>query len=147
MALAAPRAETARKPRVANVRTAKNATQKRRAHAVRSRYASLRRFSAALVVALVLVMTYLMLTANVTSLNYAVARAERQRAGLQSETMRLDDRLSQLRSDARLARVAAKLNMRDPQEFALVQMPAHRADTGERHLALLSAISGWFGVK
>ncbi|MBV9270017.1 MAG: hypothetical protein JO165_02920, partial [Candidatus Eremiobacteraeota bacterium] len=89
MALAAPRAETARQPRVANVRTAKNATQKRRAHAVRSRYASIRRFSAGLVFGLALVMTYLMLTANVTSLNYAVARTERERAGLQSESMRL----------------------------------------------------------
>src|SRR5438270_13912665 len=126
MALAAPRVET-RQPRVANVRTAKNATQKRRAHAVRSRYAAIWRFSALLALGLVLVMTYLMLTANVTSLNYAVARAERQRAGLQSETMRLDDRLSQLRSDARLARVAAKLNMRDPQQFALVKMPVGHA--------------------
>jgi hypothetical protein len=146
MAVAAPRVETA-KPRVANVRTAKNATQKRRAHAVRSRYATIWRFSAALALGLILVMTYLMLTANVTSLNYAVARAERERAGLQSETMRLDDRLAQLRSDSRLARVAAKLNMRDPQQFALVKMPVQRLHNDDRHIALLSAISGWFGAK
>jgi len=146
MALAAPRVETA-KPRVANVRTAKNATQKRRAHAVRSRYATIWRFSVALAVGLILVMTYLMLTANVTSLNYAVARAERERAGLQSETMRLDDRLAQLRSDSRLARIAAKLNMRDPQQFALVKMPVRRPQSDDRHIALLSAISGWFGAK
>lgn len=147
MALAAPRVETARQPRVANVRSAKNATQKRRAHAVRSRYATISRFSAALVAGLVLVMTYVMLTANLTSLNYAVARAERERAGLQSDTMRLDDRLAQMKSDARLARVATTLHMRDPQQFALVKMPAPRAKGDDRHLALLSAISGWFGVK
>jgi len=146
MALASPRVEP-RQPRIANVRTAKNASQKRRARAVRTRYASIWRFSAALVVALVLVMTYVMLTANLTSLNYSVARAERERAGLQSETLRLDDRLAQLRSDARLARVASKLNMHDPQQFALVQLPVPHAKSDERHLALLSAISGWFGVK
>ena len=145
--IAAQRVPLQQKPRVNNVRTAKQATQRRRAHTVRSRYAAIWRFSVLLVAGLAVVMLYVMGTARVTSLNYAVARAERERAQLQSDTLRLDDQLAQLRSEQRLAAVAAKLQMREPQEFALVKLPVRHAKADGSHVAFLSTITGWFGVK
>ena len=53
-------------------------------------------------------MGYVTLTARLTSLNYAVGRAERERTALQTETARLDERVAALRSDDRLAHVAAQ---------------------------------------
>ena len=94
------------RPRLRNVRTAKHATHMRKTRASRARYTSLVRFCGALGVVLVGVMVYVMLIANLTSLNYSVARADRQRASLQAETARLDDRLAALRSDDRLSKMA-----------------------------------------
>ena len=133
------------RPRLRNVRTAKHATHLRKTHASRARYTSLVRFSGVLGVVLVGVMTYVMLIANLTSLNYAVARADRQRSSLQAETARLDDRLAALRSDDRLSRMAAALHMREPQQFALVTLPP-AAPQGQSKL-FLSSLASWFGAK
>ncbi len=132
-------------PRLRNVRTAKHATHLRKTHNSRARYTSLVRFCGALGVVLVGVMLYVMLIANLTSLNYSVARADRQRASLQAETARLDDRLATLRSDDRLAKMAAALHMREPQQFALVTLPP-AAPQGRSRL-FLSSLASWFGAK
>jgi hypothetical protein len=92
-------------------------------------------------------MAYVTLTARLTSLNYAVARAERERAQLQAETAHLDDRIAALRSDDRLARVAAQLHMGDPQQFALVTLPAPARPEDRSHLAFLSGLANFFGAK
>lgn len=133
------------RPRLRNVRTTKHATHMRKTHATRARYTNLVRFCGALGVVLVGVMTYVMLIANLTSLNYAVARADRQRAALQAETARLDDRLATLRSDDRLAKMASALHMREPQQFALVTLPPP-APQGRSRL-FLSSLASWFGAK
>lgn len=133
------------RPRLRNVRTAKHATHLRKTHASRARYTNLVRFCGGLGVVLVGVMTYVMLIANLTGLNYAVARSERQRASLQAETARLDDRLAALRSDDRLAKMAAALHMREPQQFALVTLPP--AEPQGRSRIFLSSLAGWFGAK
>jgi hypothetical protein len=131
-----------------NVRTAKRATQRRISRKDRARYIGLVRFCACLGVALSLVMVYVMLTARLTSLNYAVARAQHERVSLQAETARLDDRLAALRSDDRLAAVAGRLHMHDPQQFAIVTLPpaAHTGDD-RTHLALLAGLASLFGAK
>lgn len=133
------------RPRLRNVRTAKHATHVRKTHASRARYTSLVRFCGALGVVLVGVMVYVMLMANLTSLNYKVSRAELRRAALQAETARLDDRLAALRSDDRLARLAAQLHMTEPQQFALVTQPPP-APRGPSRM-FLSNIASWFGAK
>jgi hypothetical protein len=92
-------------------------------------------------------MLYVTLTARLTSLNYAVARAERERAQLQAETARLDDRVAALRSDDRLARVAAQLHMSDPQQFALVTLPPPVTHQDRSHLAFLADLANLFGAK
>jgi hypothetical protein len=133
-------------PRRINVRTAKTATQRRISRKERARYSGLVRFCGALAVALCMVMIYVMLTARLTSLNYAMAKSQRERATLQAETARLDDRLAALRSDDRLANTAARLHMQDPQQFAIVTLPppAHAAD---RRLAFLANLASLFGAK
>lgn len=141
----AARAVEAR-PRITHVRTAKNATHKRRSKAVRARYAGISRVCVVLGVLLITVMGYVMLMSNLTGLNYATAKAEHQRAALQDETMRLDDRLDALRSQERLAGIAARLGMREPQQFALVRLPAARVES-RTHLALLSSFAGWFSAR
>ncbi len=136
------------RPRIANARSATTATELRRSHAVRSRYAGLLRFSAALCLALLAVMAYVTLTANLTGLNYALGRAERQRASLQDETLRLDDRIAALRSDDRLARIAAELGMREPQQFAKVALPRSATERKVRgRVAVLSTVADWLRAK
>lgn len=134
-------------PRLSNVRTAKQATQRRISRKERARYAGLLRFCAGLVAVLCLVMLYVMLTARLTGLNYAMAKAQRDRAELSAETARLDDRLAGLRSDDRLAGVAARLHLQDPIQFAIVTLPAPVQRHDRAHVALLSGLASLFGEK
>jgi cell division protein FtsL len=129
------------------VRTAKHATQRRISRKERARYIGLVRFFGVFAVALSLVMIYVMMTARLTSLNYAVAKAQHERATLQAETARLDDRLAALRSDDRLASVAARLHMRDPQQFAIVTLPPPARTDDRAHLAFLAGLASLFGAK
>jgi cell division protein FtsL len=133
---------------VANARAAKQATYRRVSRKRRAHYSGLLNFCSILTLGLFVVMLYVMGTAHLTSLNYAVARAQRERAALQSEDARLDDQLAALESDDRLARVAARLHMVDPQQFALVALPqpVHREE-GTSHLALLSGLAGLLRAK
>ncbi len=108
------------------------------------RYAGLAKFSLALFGVAALMMVYVMLVSNLTSLNYSVAKADHERSVLQAQTTRLDDQISRLRSDDRLAAIAARLGMRDPAQFAIVTLPAVRYDRkGHTRLALLSTVAGW----
>ncbi len=130
-------------PRAGNVRSARGATQARRKKNAGQRYAHLGRFVAGLAIVVILLMGYVTLMANVTSLNYALARAERQRVGLQDQTARLDDRIAALRSQDRLAGIAARLGMVDAQQYAIVQLPQPRSGLRQPRLAVLSALGGW----
>lgn len=135
--------ETPQKPRIANPRSARNASQTRKVRNHRARYTSLARVGAVLAVALVLLMGYVMLTSNMTSLTYAVAKAHHDREQLTEETARLDDRLIAMRSEERLAKVAAKLGMHEPAQFAVVKLST---PTLARHgFPVFASLAGWFG--
>ncbi len=129
-------------PRIGNVRTARAATHQRRKKTSRQRYAHLGRFVTGLSVSIVLMIGYVMLMANLTSLNYAVARAEHERVALQDQTARLDDRIAALRSQDRLSAIAIKLGMRDPQQYAVVQLPAPAKSEPQPRIAVLSTTLG-----
>lgn len=131
-------------PRIRNPRSARTATKTRIVKNSRARYNAIFRVCVALSAVLVLLLGYVMLTSNVTSLSYTVAKAHQQRNDLQLETARLDDRIAALRSDERLARVATKLGMHEPQQFAVVQLglPPVANDNG---FPAWTAIAGWFG--
>lgn len=92
-------------------------------------------------------MLYVTLTARLTSLNYAVARAERERASLQAETARLDDQTASLKSDDHLAHIAARLHMQDPTQFAMVKLPSHTRAESPSRLAFFAGLAGLFGAK
>lgn len=92
-------------------------------------------------------MLYVMLTARLTSLNYAVAKAEHERSTLQGQTARLDDELASLKSDDRLAKVAAQLHMQDPTQFAMVSLPAPAREPSPSRLAFFAGLAGLFGAK
>ena len=139
--------EPARDDKKQNVRSAKQAAQRRISRKDRARYVGLARFCAVLAVSLALVMLYVMLTARLTGLNYAVAKAQRERIELQAETARLDDRLAALRSDDHLANVAARLHMQDPQQFAIVALPPPARAPDRSHIALLAGLASLFGAK
>lgn len=93
---------------------------------------------------LFLLMIYVLLTSSLTGLSYAVGKARAQREALQEETMRLDDRLAALRSDDRLAALAARLGMRDPQQFAVVRLQMPRIVRAEPRFPMLSSLAGFF---
>jgi hypothetical protein len=131
-----------RKHRIANPRTARNATHRRIDKKSRVRYAALLRVSGVLTIVLAFLMGYVVLTSNLTGLSYAVANAKHERAELQAETARLDDRIAALSSDDRLAALAAKLNMSEPQHFAVVALPPAAQPPQERHIAAFSSLAG-----
>lgn len=129
------------------VRVAKNATARRFSRKERARYRTLVQFSGALVCAVLLFMVYLGLNAHLTSLNYAFVKAESERAALQGQTARMDEQLAALRSDDRLAAIAAKLHMQEGQQFAIVELPSATQPARRTRVALLTSLAGFFGAK
>lgn len=125
-------------------RSVRAATQRRLVRKSRARYAGVSRVFAMLSCVLLLLMIYVLLTSSLTGLSYAVAKAAAQREGLQEETMRLDDRIAALRSDDRLAALAARLGMRDPQQFAVVRVETPRLAHVETRFPMLSSLAGFF---
>ena len=84
-------------------------------------------------------LAYVTLTANVTSLNYAVAREESEKTALLEETQRLDDRILQLQSPERLAALATLLRLHDPHVYAVVHVPQPKAQPRPTGFALLGS--------
>lgn len=108
--------------RIRNSRTARAAAQRRMTRNVRGRYASVTRITVGVVVALVVALSYVLLTANITSLAYSVDRAHAQRTEVQGQVARYDDEIASLTSDDRLAAVAAELGMVQPTQFVRISL-------------------------
>jgi hypothetical protein len=130
--------------RIANARAARGATHRRIDMKSRARYAGVARVFAVLVVVLLFLMGYVVLTSSLTGLSYAVAKARHDRAELQAETMRLDDRIAALSSDDRLSALAARMNMHEAQQFAVVTLPSVKAVADDAHVASLPSLAGLF---
>ena len=132
------------RPRIPNPRSARTATETRIVKNNRARYRSLLRVGAVLTLLMIGFLGYVMLTSNVTSLNYALGKAQARRAKLQEESARLDDRITALTSDERLAKIAAKLGMHQPEQISLVKLaPPTRVANGD--FPVFDSIAGWFG--
>ncbi|MFY9663042.1 MAG: hypothetical protein WAL67_13110 [Candidatus Cybelea sp.] len=131
--------------RIRNPRTVRAATQRRIVRKSRARYASLGRVLTALGFVLLLLMGYVVLTSSLTGLSYAVANARAQREALQEETMRLDDRIAALRGDDRLAALAARMGMREPESLAVVKIEQPRAAVARTpsRFPMLSSLAGF----
>jgi hypothetical protein len=124
-------------------RAGRVASTRRRAHSQRLRYRDALRVVAAVGALTAAVMIYLGILANVTRLHYDIARAQRERAALEAQTMRLDERLAQLEAPDRLVAIAQQLGMRDAHAYAVVTLPPASAPA-PRHdaYALLGAVTG-----
>lgn len=133
-----------RPSRIANPRRVRAATQRRLVRKSRARYYGVTRVLVALTCVLMLLMGYVVLTSSLTGSSYAVAKAQAQREALEEETMRLDDRIAALRSDDRLAELAARMGMREPQTFAVVRIAPPRVARLRPRFPMLSSLAGFF---
>lgn len=102
-------------------------------------YAMPARIALVFAVVLVPVMIYVLLMGNLTALNSSLADATQRKSALLEETMRLDDRIAQLQSRERLADVATRLHMRDPQVYAVVDVPGPVVAPPSNGIAFLGA--------
>jgi len=128
------------KPPLRKQLLARDASRRRERRTRLRGYAMLVRTVSVLAVGFAFMFTYVLLMANLTSLNYALGRASAERIGLQDETARLDDQIAHLRSRERLADVAAKLHMHDPQTFVVVEQPRPVATPEPGGIAFLGAL-------
>jgi cell division protein FtsL len=133
-----------RPPRLRNPRTVRAATQRRIVRKSRARYVGVGRVFTGLIGVLFLLMCYVLLTSSLTGMSYAVATARADREALQEETARLDDRIAALRSDDRLAAIAARLGMREPETLAVVRIEAPRVARVKPGFPVLSSLAGFF---
>ncbi|MEA2690324.1 MAG: hypothetical protein QOD51_2931 [Candidatus Eremiobacteraeota bacterium] len=90
---------------------------------------------------LVPLLAYVTLTANITSLNFALARSAHERTALLEDSQRLDDRIARLQSPERLAALATKLKLHDPHVYAVVRIPEPKAQPRPTGLAFFGT---WF---
>jgi len=93
--------------------------------------------------ALIPLLGYVKLTANLTSLNYALVRTDRERLALLEDTQRLDEKIARLQSPDRLAALAAKLKLHDPHVYAVVRVPEPKPQPRPTGFALFA----WFSQK
>jgi cell division protein FtsB len=124
-------------PRVNN--RAREAARRRGRRTRLQGYAVPARIALTFAVLLVPVMIYVLLMGNLTALNYTLADATQQKSALQDETMRLDDRIAHLESRERLADLAARLHMHDPQMYAVVDVPGPVVAPASNGIAFLGA--------
>ena len=101
-------------------------TKGRRARTKRRAYRDAFRVVAGVSVLTLAVMVYLGLLANVTKLHYEIGQAQEQRALLEAQTQRLEERLNGLRSDDALLAIATKLQMHDSRAYAVVSFRPKR---------------------
>jgi hypothetical protein len=95
------------------------------------------------IAALVPLLAYVTLTANLTSLNYALTRTDRERTALLEDTQRLDERIARLQSPDRLAALAGKLKLHDPHVYAVVRVPEPKPQPRPTGFALFA----WFNSR
>lgn len=134
-------------PQPRHIERGRRATRRRVRRARRRGCVAFFRIGAIAALVALPLMLYVMLTANVTSLNYKLARVQAEKTALLAETMRQDDRIAKLESRERLAVVAARLKMRDPAIYAIAVLPAAPRVAAQPHgVALLGAINQWLSA-
>ncbi|GAC1309126.1 MAG: hypothetical protein NVSMB19_22690 [Vulcanimicrobiaceae bacterium] len=102
------------------------------------RYAGFARIFTTVGVLTIAIVVYLALMANVTRMNYELTKTVRAKTALLDESSRLDDRIARLVSRERLAILAGRLGMHEPQTFAQIVVPPERSANAPRGLAFLT---------
>ncbi len=131
-------------PQPRHVERGRSASRRRIRRAQRRGYVAFCRVVGAATLVALPFMVYVMLMANVTGLSYKLARIESQKADLLAASLRADERIAKLESRERLALLAARLKMRDPHVYAVVDIPAvPRESSAPPGVALLGAMNQW----
>ena len=125
-------------PRPRGTRSGRTAAHVRRKRTKAKRYAGFVQIFSTVGVITIAVVVYLALMANVTRMNYELAKSDRTKSALVDENSRLDDRIARLETRERLARLANSLGYREPDTFATVVVPEDRVATVPHGSALLS---------
>jgi hypothetical protein len=134
-------------PQPRHVERGRRATRRRFRRAQRRGYIAFFRIGGLAAALALPLMLYVMLTANLTGLNYKLAHVQAQKAALLAATMRQEDRIAKLESRERLAVIAARLGMHDPHVYAVVALPAPPpAPPSARGVALLGAMNEWLSA-
>jgi cell division protein FtsB len=134
-------------PQPRQVERGRSATRERIRRARRHNYFVFLRVGAIAAALVLPLMLYVMLTANLTTLNYKLARVQAQKSALLAETMRQEDRIAKLESRERLLKIAARLHMHDPGMYAVVTLPAAPQAAPPPHgVALLGAMNQWLSA-
>jgi hypothetical protein len=130
-----------------HVERGRTATQRRVQRAKRRGYAAFVRVGGVSLILLLPVMLYVMLTANITSLSYKLARVQAQKTAVLAETLRQEDRIAKLESRERLVVIAMRLHMHDPQAYAVVTLPQPpRVVSVPPGVPLLGAMNQWLSA-
>ncbi len=127
-------------PRIERARTA---TRQRTRRTRRRLHAPVHAVVTLAIVLLVPLLGYVTLTANLTSLNYSLARAERDRTALLGDAQRRDEQIARLESPDRLAAVAGALQMHDPHVYAVVRILEPKPQPKPAGLAVFA----WFNAR
>jgi len=136
--IAAVRAPAVRdEPRRSVRHPGRHAVRGRRGRLVRRRYAVILRAFAILGAITLGVVAYLGLVANVTNMRMQIADDAQVRQRLVNRTTQLEDKIARLESRESLAKIAARLGMREPAAFALVTVPPDRPREAPRGVAFL----------
>ncbi len=138
--IAAQRVDVAPPRQVERVRSA---TRRRSRRARRRMHAPVQLVIAIAVVLSLPLIGYVWLTANVTSMSYALARTERQKIALVEDAQRADDKIARLTSPDRLAALAGTLKMHDPNVYAVVTLPTVKPRPRPTGIAFFAT---WFGT-
>lgn len=118
-------------------RSGRTAALVRRKRTRQRSYAGVLRIVATATAFTLAIVVYLALMANVTRMNYELARTLREKTQVRDESSRLDDRIARLASRERLERLAARLGMHEAQSFAQVALPAAHAAPAPTGVAFL----------
>jgi len=135
----APKVMSPPQPQRVYVR-ARDAARRRSRRTRLQGYTMLGRIAAIFAVVLVPVMIYVLLMGNLTALNYSLAHVTQHKLALQEETLRLDDRITQLQSRERLADLAARLHFHDPRVYAVIDVPGPVVAPVPNGIAFLDAL-------
>jgi len=135
-------AQRAPLPPPRQIERARTATRRRSRRARRRLHAPVQAVFALTLAAFVPLIAYVWLTANVTSLTYALARADREKVALLEDSQRAEDRIARLTSPDRLAALAAAMRMHDANVYAVVTVPVAKPKPPPTGIAFFAT---WFG--
>jgi len=124
--------------RPAGTRSGRTAARVRHKRIRTLRYASFARIFVTVGAVTLAIVVYLALMANVTRMNYELSKTIRAKTALVDESSRLDDRIARLMTRERLAVLANRLRMHEPQTFGEIELPVEQRVPEARGLAFLT---------